>query len=169
MKHFFRIFLSLILISQSCFGQDTTALINSNWTNLKTRLQRRTDIISNLTTVLSRSKKNDKVELQNLKTYSIDLFNHADTLTFKDSLSISLANTKNNKLTQAISRTLVTLENDMKFKNKNEVSRLLMQLEGCENQIALARLEYNEACKEYQRPCLYFGNDKVDKATEVKF
>ena len=169
MKHFFRIFLSLILISQSCFGQDTTALINSNWTNLKTRLQRRTDIISNLTTVLSRSKKIDKVELQNLKTYSIDLFNHVDTLTFKDSLSISLANTKNNKLTQAISRTLVTLENDMKFKNKNEVSRLLMQLEGCENQIALARLDYNEACKEYQRPCLYFGNDKVDKAPEVKF
>ena len=169
MKHFFRIFLSLILISQSCFGQDTTALINSNWTNLKTRLQRRTDIISNLTTVLSRSKKIDKVELQNLKTYSIDLFNHVDTLTFKDSLSISLINTKNNKLTQAISRTLVTLENDMKFKNKNEVSRLLMQLEGCENQIALARLEYNEACKEYQRPYLYFGNDKVDKAPEVKF
>ena len=44
-----------------------------------------------------------------------------------------------------------------------------MQLEGCENQIALARLEYNEACKEYQRPYLYFGNDKVDKAPEVKF
>ena len=169
MKHFFRFFVSLILISQSCFGQDTTTLINSNWTHLKTQLQRRTDIIFNLTTVLSKSKKVDKVELKNLKTYSIDLFNHVDTLTFKDSLSISLANTKNNRLTQAISRTLVTLENDMKFKNKNEVSRLLMQLEGCENQIALARLEYNEACKKYQRPHLYFGNDKVDKAPEVKF
>ena len=87
MKHIFRIFVSLIFISQSCFGQDTTALINSNWTNLKTRLQRRTDIIFNLTTVLSKSKKIDKVELKNLKTYAIDLFNHVDTLTFKDSLS----------------------------------------------------------------------------------
>ena len=169
MKHFFRIFLSFILISQSCFGQDTTALINSNWTNLKTRLQRRTDIIFNLTTVLSKSKKVDKVELKNLKTYSIDLFNHVDTLTFKDSLSISLANTKNNRLTQAISRTLVTLENDMKFKNKNEVSTLLMQLEDCENQIALARLQYNETCKKYERAYLYFDDNKVDNAPEVKF
>ena len=57
----------------------------------------------------------------------------------------------------------------MKFKNKNEVSTLLMQLEDCENQIALARLQYNETCKEYQRAYLYFGNDKVDKAPEVKF
>ena len=80
-----------------------------------------------------------------------------------------MVNTKNNRLTQAISRTLVTLENEMKFKNKNEVSKLIMQLEGCENQIALARLEYNETCKEYQRPYLYFGIDKVDKAPEVKF
>ncbi len=169
MKHFFLISVLSILISQSCFGQDTTALINTSWTNLKTQLQRRTDLISNLTNVLSKSKKVDKVELKNSKTYSIDLFNYIDTLTFKDSLTISLANAKNNQLTQAISRTLVTLEKDIKFKNKNEVSGLLMQLEGCENRIALAKREYNEICKEYQRADLYFGNIQVDKAPEVKF
>lgn len=169
MKHFFRISVVLILISQNSFGQDTTALINSSWTNLKTQLQRRTNIISNLAAVLSKSKKVDKVELKNLKTYSIDLFNYVDTLTFKDSLSISLVNTKNNRLTQAVSRTLVALENDIKFKNKNEVSGLLMQLEGCENRIALAKREYNETCKEYQRPDLHFGNNQVEKAPEVKF
>jgi LemA protein len=169
MRHFFRISVLLILLSQSCFGQDTTALINASWTNLKTQLQRRTDIITNLTNELYKSTNVDKVELTNSKTYCIDLFKYVDTLTFRDSLSISLAYNKNNRLTQAISRTLVTLENDQNFKNRNEVTILIMHLEGCENRLALVKREYNETCKVYQRTDLYFGNNQVDKAPEVKF
>ena len=44
-----------------------------------------------------------------------------------------------------------------------------MQLESCENRIALAKREYNETCKEYKRTDLYFGSGQVDKAPEVKF
>ena len=62
-----------------------------------------------------------------------------------DSATISLANNKNNKLTQALARTLATSENDKKLRSGNQLQGLLMQLEGCENpaigaSISLCRL-----------------------------
>lgn len=154
---------------QTIYGQDTTARINMAWTNLKTQLQRRTDIVSNLTSILSKSTKVDKEQLNNSKVFSIDLFKYVDTLSFKDSVTISLASTKNNKLTQALARTLATLENDKKLRSDNELQVLLMQLEGCENRIALAKQEYNDLCKEYGKTDLLFGSDNEEKAPEVKF
>ena len=163
-------FISLYLFSfQTIYGQDTTAQINTAWTNLKTQLQRRTDIVSNLTSILSKSTKVDKEQLNNSKLFSIDLFKYIDTLSFKDSLTISLASTKNNKLTQALSRTLATLENDKKFSSANQLQGLLMQLEVCENRITLAKREYNDVCKEYGKIDLLFDSDNVEKAAEVKF
>lgn len=154
---------------QAIYGQDTTAQINTAWSNLKTQLQRRTDIVSNLTSILSKSTKVDKEQLNNSKLFSIDLFKYVDTLSFKDSVTISLASTKNNKLTQALARTLATLENDKKLRSDNQLQGLLMQLEGCENRIALAKREYNDVCKEYGKTDLLFGSDNIEKAPEVKF
>jgi LemA protein len=163
------IFFIILLSFQISYGQDTTALINKEWTNLKTQLQRRTDIISNLTSILSKSTKVDKEQLNNSKVFSIDLFKYVDTLSFKDSLSISLASDKNSRLTQALARTLATLENDKKLRSDNQLQGLLMQLEGCENRVALAKREYNEVCKQYGKTELLFGSDKVEKAPEVRF
>lgn len=154
---------------QTIYGQDTTAQINTAWTNLKIQLQRRTDIVSNLTSILYKSTKVDKEQLNNSKLFSIDLFKYVDTLSFKDSLTISLASIKNNKLTQALSRTLASLENDKKLRSDNQLQGLLMQLEGCENRIALAKREYNDVCKEYGKTDILFGSDNAEKAPEVKF
>jgi LemA protein len=155
--------------SQTTYGQDTTAQINTAWTNLKTQLQRRTDIVSNLASILSKSTKVDKEELNNSKLVSIDLFKYLDTLRLKDSLTISLASTKNNKLTQALARTLATLENDKKLSADDQLQGLLMKLEGCENRIALAKRAYNDVCKEYGKTDLLFGSDSTEKGPEIKF
>ncbi|MFN8306975.1 MAG: LemA family protein [Ferruginibacter sp.] len=163
------ILLVILLSFQKSYGQDTTVLINTAWTNLKTQLQRRTDIISNLTSILSTSTKIDKEQLNNCKVFSIDLFKYVDTLSFKDSLSISLASGKNHRLTQALAKTLATLENDKRLRSDNQLQGLIMQLEGCENRIALAKREYNETCKEYNKTDLLFGHDKMGKASETKF
>ena len=169
MKLFIQLSFLLLLASQNCFGQDTNSIINESWTTLKTQLQRRTDIVSNLTSLLSKSSKVDKEQLNNSKVLAVDLFKYIDTLNIKDSLSVSLVSVKNNKLTQALARTIVTLENDKKFRSNNEVNGLLMQLEGCENRIALAKREYNEICKEFKKADLLFGLDQIEKAPEVKF
>ena len=169
MKLITTIFFIILFSVQTSYGQDTTTQINTAWINLKTQLQRRTDIVSNLTSILSKSTKVDKEQLNNSKAFSIDLFKYVDTLNFKDSLSISLANGKNNRLTQALARTLATLENDKKLMSDNQLQGLLMQLEGCENRIALAKREYNDVCKEYGKADLLFGSDMVEKANEIKF
>ena len=157
-------FILLYLFSyQTIYGQDTTAQINKAWTNLKTQLQKRAGIISNLTSILSKSTKVDKEQLNNSKLFSIDLFNYVDTLSFKDSLTISLASMKNNKLTQALAKTLATLENNKKFRSDKQLQGLLMQLEGCENRIALAKRDYNSVCEEYGKTNLLFSSGNIEK------
>lgn len=169
MKYFTTILFSVIISFQTSFGQDTTAQINTSWINLKTQLQRRTDIVSNLVSILSQSPKVDKEQLSKSKTFAINLFKYLDTLTLKDSLSISLANEKNNRLTKALARALATSDNDKKLRSNKKLPELFMQLEGCENRIALAKRDYNDVCNEYKRTDLLFGSDKVEKATEIKF
>ena len=170
MTKFFQLSIfSLFLFAQNSFAQDTTSSINESWANLKTQLQRKTHIANDLVASLSKSQKVDKEQLNNLKSFAVELFKYVDTLTHKDSLSISLANDKNDRLTQAIAKILVSVENNDKFKGNKEVIGFIMQLEGCENRIAIAKMEYNKLCKEYGRSDLFFGNDNVDKGQEVKF
>jgi hypothetical protein len=132
-------------------------------------LQRRTGIAGNLAVFLSQSTIVDKEQLGNSKLFAIDLYKYLDTLTFKDSLSISFASDKNSRLTQALARILITLENDKKLRSDNQLLGLFMQLEGCENKIALAKQAYNEACKKYKRIDLLFDSDNVEEGPEVKF
>lgn len=169
MKFIAKTIFIILLSFQRSYGQDTTTQINTAWTNLKTQLQRRADIVNNLTSFLSKSTKVDKEQLNNSKVFSIDLFKYVDTLSFIDSLSISLANNKNNRLTQALARTLASLENDTKLRSDSQLQGLFTQLEGSENRIALAKREYNEVCKEYGKTDLLFGPDTVEKAPEIKF
>jgi hypothetical protein len=157
----------LLLVMQS-FGQDTTCQINTTWTGLKTQLQRRSEIAVNLATMLSKTKA-DKEQLDSLRTSAIDLFKYIDTLGVRDSLVVSLAETKNNKLTKTLAGTLIKTENDKKNSANHEFVDLLIRLEGCENRIALAKQDYNEACKICNRTDLLFREEQINKAEEIKF
>lgn len=132
-------------------------------------MQRRVDIVLNLTSLISKSSKVDKKELSNSKVFASDLFKYVDTLKSKDSISITVAYTKYTNLTQALARTIATLETDKKLRNNNEITALLMHLEGIENRIALDKREYNELCMKYNRTDLLFGSEQNEKAPEVKF
>ena len=157
-----------LLVASHSFGQDTTCHINASWTGLKTQLQRRSDIAVNLTVVLSRSKAENK-QLNNFKASAIDLSKFIDTFYLKDSVTVSLAAIKNEKLTESLARTLITTENDKKIRSDTAFIDLLMQLEGCENRIALAKQDYNNACKMCHRTDLQFRVGQTNRAAEVKF
>lgn len=170
MKHVLRFSgLLLLFVSVSCVGQDTSSTLTSNWKNLKAQLQTRTKIVSNLTNVLSKSSEVNKTSLNNAKNFNSDLFNIVDTLNLANSISISLASEQNSKLTQALSRTLATLENDPSFRGREDVVSLMAQLEGCENRIALAKNEYNSFCKHNGRLDLLFDKGQSKDTREVKF
>jgi LemA protein len=168
MKLTVRLFLFLLFISCSCIGQEAKA-IDDEWLALKIPLQRRTDIVSKVVNTLSKSKEVDKEELAKAKNLAVELYSHIDTLKTIDNLSISLSYKLHTQLTQALARTLVTLERDPKFRNSTPVRDLVVQLEGVENRIMVAKRDFNEACKVIKRPDLYFGSNQQEKVPEVKF
>lgn len=140
-----------LFIALNIFGQDTTVQINSSWKNLTTQLKRRTDIVINLGSFLPEFNKNAKKEYSNSKLIAIELVNFIETIKTLDSTSISIVSSKNDKLTQALSRTLVVLESEKKLWKNNDFIDIITQLEGSENRIAVARNDFNETCKSFNR------------------
>lgn len=165
----FKLIISFFIFSQTCIAQDTTKAVNDAWANLKTQLQRRTDIVNNIANVLAKSKQVDQMELTKAKGLAVDLFKYTDTLKTLDSLSIFYVNALNTDLTQALARTLVTLERDQKLRSSASVQDLLVQLEGIENRIMVAKMDYNDICSDNNKKELFFGNNTKAKPPEVKF
>lgn len=163
---------TLVILSIFTFhnskAQDAMAAINASWTNLKNELQRRAGIVSNIAGILAESKQVNQDQIKNCRTFSNDLFNYIDTLRFKDSLSISRASGRNYKLTQALMKVLAAAENDVAISSNDRFMGLLVQLEGCENRIAVATKEYNTTCSKYGKTDLLFISQQ-QKAPEIKF
>jgi len=164
-----KLFFLILFLSQTCLAQHSTKTINDTWKNLKTQLQSRTDLVAGVTNTLTKSKQVDQEELKKAKHIAADLFRHVDTLQTLDSLSVSFANYLNTNLTQALARSLMTLERDRKHRNSVPVRDLLVQLEAIENRIMVAKMDYNHACTETNRPDLFFGSNAKAKAPEIKF
>jgi len=111
----------------------------------------------------------NKKELIKLKKSAVDIFKYLNTLKQLDSSSIVITRNRNNKLTKALTKTLVSFENDTKYKNRNTVMNLIAQLEGTENRIALARREYNETCKKNKKTDLQYLTNENSGAVQVQF
>ena len=171
MKIIFRLnLIFLFFITQTSFGQDTTAIINYSWTNLRTEIQHRNDIVSSLISVISKSKKTDKRLLSQTKSFATSLFLYIDTLRQIDNVSISIATKKNNDLTESLRNIYIEMAKDQKFNKKHNVPGLNAQLEAVENSIALKKTEYNQTCKKYNRLDLLFSVPvQTERASEIKF
>lgn len=142
---------------QTSFGQDTTKRINTAWTTLKTQIQIRTDVVNNLTIILSKSNKVDKELLNTAELFSIDLYKYIDTLNFIEWGAISLARDKNGKLERALSEILVMIQNQDKPTTNNQLQGLLLKLRACNSKIHSAKMVYDELCNELGRDDLIFG------------
>lgn len=146
-----------ILFCTHCCAQDSSITISKSWAVLKTNLQQRGKIISDLVKVLSPSHKVDKAQLENAKMYSIELFNILNTASYPDKTTILLSTQKNHQLSQALGRALATLENDPEFAGNRKVRQVISDLLASENRIALSVNEYNQISSVHDKPELLFG------------
>ena len=142
---------------QPCFGQNLEDNITQAWKDLKNQLQRRADIVPNLTIALANSKHVHQNELKRAKGVATHLFHILDTLQIPDSASLFIASQLDIELTGALARILVTLERDKELKNTLVVRELQTNLEAVENRLELAKLNYNNACTKAHRRDLLFG------------
>jgi LemA protein len=145
-------------------GQDSLEVLTNSWLKLNTQLQRRTDITITLVSIISKSKLADKDISEKLKSTALDLLRFIDPTRHPDSVVVQVTCQKNTSLTQALSKALVLLLDDSKFKAQEELRNLQTQLEGMENRVAAATRNYNNICVERKRPDLLFDNNQTKKS-----
>lgn len=116
------------------------------WANLESQIQRRSDLIPNLTATVKGAAAMEqetltqviqaRAEATKVTLTSSDLSNQAKMNEYVSSQQA---------LSSSLSRLLVSVENYPELKSLAAFTDLQTQLEGTENRIAVARKDYNEA------------------------
>ena len=114
--------------------------INAKWAQVDSQLQRRNDLIPNLVGSVKGYAAHEKNLFENI-TLARSQWANAKNLEEKVQAAGSLDS--------AISRLLVVVENYPDLKANETFLKLMDELSGTENRIAVERMRYNEAVREY--------------------
>ncbi|HEX7057313.1 MAG TPA: LemA family protein [Bacilli bacterium] len=132
----------LILSSVSAYNGMVTAQTNvdKQFSQIENTLQRRADLIPNLVNTVKGYAAHEKEVLQSIADARSKLVgaNTPAQMAAADS-----------ELSSALSRLLVVVENYPDLKADKEFTRLMDELSGTENRIAVARKDYNDAVEQY--------------------
>jgi LemA protein len=114
--------------------------VEAAWSQVENQLQRRADLIPNLVEVVKGYAKHEKGvfdDIANARAAMLGAGNRAD--------KINAAN----QFDSALSRLLVITENYPQLKADANFQRLMDELAGTENRLAVERKRYNEAVQQY--------------------
>jgi len=114
--------------------------VNSSWAQVENQLQRRNDLIPNLVNTVKGYAAHEK-EVFTRVTELRSQWGKAESQAEK----IQAAN----EMTAALSRLLLVAENYPDLKANQNFLSLQAQLEGTENRIAVERMRYNQAVKDF--------------------
>ncbi|MBU1122770.1 MAG: LemA family protein [Candidatus Omnitrophota bacterium] len=153
--------------------------VKSGWAQVENQLQRRNDLIPNLVSTVKGFASHEK-----------EIFTEVTRLRSQWGKSASVGSKieNANAMSGALSRLLVVAENYPQLKSNENFLALQSQLEGTENRIAVERMRYNLAVKDFNRfqrlffgrffaaqagvtePAVYFeAEESASKVPEVKF
>lgn len=155
-KNFFVNFIALILLSSLLTGcgyndiQTADERIKSSWSEVVNQYQRRADLIPNLVNTVKGYATHEQEVLTQVtearaKVGSVNV--SPDQL--DDPNTVQRYMSAQNDLGSALSRLLVVTENYPQLKADSLFKDLLVQLEGTENRIAVARGRYVNAIQDY--------------------
>ncbi len=131
--------------------------VQESWSNVDTQLQRRLDLVPNLVNTVKGYATHEKELFENIAKSREKYFQGGATRADKMASS--------NQLSGFLSRLLVLQERYPDLKANQQFKDLMVQLEGTENRISVARTRYNETVKvlnTYARS--YFGRYICRKA-----
>lgn len=122
--------------------------VSNAWSNVETQYQRRADLIPNLVSTVKGYATHEKETLEGVvearsKATSIKL--DADNLTPEKLAAFQKAQ---GDVTTALGKLLAITENYPDLKANENFKELQAQLEGTENRITVARMEFNKQAKE---------------------
>ena len=140
------IFVLLALIAVGTFASSYNRLvtlnenINNSWAQVQTVMQRRADLIPNLVNTVKGYAKHEKAIFDHVADATAKL---AGATTPKDKFAA------NDQLDGALSRLLMVVQNYPNLKANKSFNRLMDELAGTENRIAVERRRYNNAVMAY--------------------
>ncbi len=114
--------------------------ITSSWAQVENQLQRRNDLIPNLVNTVKGYAGHEKTVFENV-TNARSQWAKANTIEEK----VKAASTTDS----ALARLLLVVENYPNLKADQTFLRLMDELSGTENRIAVERMRYNEAVRTY--------------------
>lgn len=114
--------------------------ITANWAQVENQLQRRNDLIPNLVNTVKGYAAHEKTVLEDV-TNARSQWAKAGSLEEKVKAA--------GAIDAALSRLLLVVENYPNLKADQTFLRLMDELSGTENRIAVERMRYNEAVRDY--------------------
>lgn len=145
------IFLSVTFVVN---GQDS--LLNKAWAKLTTQFKNRIQVADKFGTFALASKFVDTPSVNYLREMSHSLTKRLNEDAVLTRSSIDSIKTKNLLLIGALSRIIVSLDDDRDFRTSDDYKSYQTSLISAENRIAVARKEFNEVCKMKNRNDLIY-------------
>lgn len=148
--------------------KDQTAA--ERWSNVEAQLQRRSDLVPNLVSVVKGSAKHEEETLTKVteaRAHASSIRLTGEDLTDPD--KVAAFQRAQDQLKGSLARLLVVQERYPDLKANSSFHDLQVQLEATENRILRAREEYNQAAREYNAELLKIGGQVVNRATGRPF
>lgn len=161
--------------------------VNTSWSQVESQYQRRADLIPNLVETVKGYASHERETLEGvIEARSKATANTIDPSKMTEEQLANFQATQD-QLTNALGRLMVVVERYPELKADENFRQLQAQLEGTENRIAVARMDFNNVAKEYNTNIRRFPNniaagifgfkthpyfkatEGAEKAPEVKF
>src|ERR1051325_2116189 len=133
--------------------------IKAQWAQVENQLQRRNDLIPNLV-------ETTKGFAQHEESVYKDIADARSQLLAAKSPDETIAAA--NRQTSALGRLLAVVDNYQQSKAKQQFNRLMDELSGTENRLAVARQRYNEAVQQYNTSRRQFPGNLTAKMFSFK-
>jgi LemA protein len=169
--------LSLLALAFTAAGcQRYDVLINKDqiaaekWSNLESQLQRRSDLIPNLVSVVkgaARYEQDTLTKVTEARSQLTRINLTADDLS--DPEKMAAFQKAQSQLSGALSRLMMVQEQYPDLKANQAFHDLQVQIEGTENRILRGREEYNAAARDYNSELLRIGGQVVNRVTGKPF
>src|ERR1700704_6482100 len=114
--------------------------VKAQWAQVQNQLQRRNDLIPNLVETVKGYASHESQVFEDIAASRAKL---AGATTPADQIAAA------NQQTAALGRLLVIVENYPQLKAKEQFNRLMDELSGTENRLAVERMRYNQKVEEY--------------------